>query len=228
MTQLLTGLIDKVDTFEAVRDQIALILANEVANQQVLAQAAGKDPALWLLKVYRERANPWEQALAVTDTPTGPIPPIVNVYYDGGTFPGESGGVVLEQMHEGRFNLDVYGFAVSSDAAQGHNPGDREAAFACQRAVRLVRNILMAAANTYLQLQKIVWQRWPDSLTMMQPQQDQNPVVRVMAARLVLRVRFTETAEQVAGEILEDIRVEVDRLVDGQLQLEAEYPHPQP
>ena len=61
---LIPDLIDKEDTFEIVRNQIALILANESASQVALATTAGKpDPNLWALKVYTERSNPWEQAL---------------------------------------------------------------------------------------------------------------------------------------------------------------------
>ena len=41
------SLIDKQDSFEIVRDKIALILANEIASQQVLAKADSRNPDDW-------------------------------------------------------------------------------------------------------------------------------------------------------------------------------------
>lgn len=45
----LQALIDKQDSVEIIRDQIAAILVQEIANQQALAIADSKDPALWTL-----------------------------------------------------------------------------------------------------------------------------------------------------------------------------------
>ena len=60
---MIAELIDKQDNSEIVRDQIAAILATEVANQQALATADGKDPADYKLRIYTERSNPWEAFL---------------------------------------------------------------------------------------------------------------------------------------------------------------------
>ena len=46
-------LIDKLDTFEIVRDEIAAILATEIASQEALA-AGEPDPTLWRLRVFLE------------------------------------------------------------------------------------------------------------------------------------------------------------------------------
>ena len=62
-------LIDKQDSFEIVRDQIAAILKTEITSQIALATTAGKpNPDDWKLRIFSERANPWEQFL---NGPTG-------------------------------------------------------------------------------------------------------------------------------------------------------------
>ena len=78
MTAKITELIDKDDNFEVVRDKIAQILADEIANQMVLAVDGGKDPDLWKLRIFAERSAPWAQWL---DDQTDESP-IVNVWFD--------------------------------------------------------------------------------------------------------------------------------------------------
>lgn len=222
----LASLIDKQDTFEIVRDQIAAILVAEVANQKALAEAASKDPKLWDLKVYTERANAWEQYLheGLIDRT-----PIVNVWVDNGNFQGGRGDTINRQENEMVYNVDVYGFGISeNNPAGGHKAGDQEAAFEAQRAARLVRNILMAAENAYLNLRGTVGQRWPQSLAFFQPQLNDQAVQHVVGGRFALRVRMNEFSPQVASEVLEQVHIDVKRTEDGQIVLEADYTYPLP
>lgn len=216
---VIDSLIDKQDNFEIVRDQIAAILTTEVANQMAKATAASKDPALWDLQIFLERSNPFEKWLNNQDESA----PIVNVWYDNGNFPGTKGGVVEKQEHEAIYNVDCYGLGVSEPDGEGHKPGDREAALEAQRAVRLVRNILMAAINTYLQLRGTVGQRWIQSITVLQPQIEGRTVQHVLGARIAFRVRLEELSPQVTPETLETLAVEVKRTEDGEVVLNAEY-----
>lgn len=219
---MIATLIDKSDNFEIVRDQIAAILTLEVASQKALAIAATKDPALWDFKVYTERSNPWEGYLDdITD-----LTPIVNVWYDNSNFLEASSNVVEQQTAEAIFNIDCYAVANSSDnIAGGHNPGDQEAASAVQRVIRLVRNILMAAEYTYLGLRGLVWQRWPQSITVFQPQQDRGNVRPVIAARIAFRVKFSEFSPQISGNVIELLSTTVKRTEDGQIVFVADYVH---
>ena len=105
----------------------------------------------------------------------------------------------------------------------GHTPGDKAAAYQVQKALRLVRNILMAAQYTFLGLQGLVWQRWPLSVTVFQPQTDNGQIQKVVGARLALQVTFNEFSPQVEPEVLELLRVEVHRKEDGELVLASEY-----
>ena len=216
---MIQSLIDKQDTFEIVRDQIAAILAIEVTNQMALAVNAGKDPDDWKLRIFTERSNPWEQFRGdVVDES-----PLVNVWYENSFFDESKSNVVSTQMSETIFNIDIYGYGVSSEDGAGHKPGDKEAALVCQRGIRLVRNILMASENTYLQLRGTVWQRWPQSITSFQPQQSENTVEKIVAARIALRVRFTEFSPQFEGEPLELLTTTVKRAEDGSIYFEANY-----
>jgi len=222
---MIDALIDKQDTFEIVRDQIAALLALEVDSQMTLATAAGKDPNLWKLRIYSERANPLEEwrdpdPMSVDFDSS----PIVNVRYDTGGFPMNKGNVVERQLHEGTFTLDCYGLGITADnASEGHDPGDESAALGAHRAVRLVRNILMAATYTYLGLQGTVWRRWPQSITVFQPQIDNHPVQHIVGARLSLRADFNEFSPQVTPETLDLLTVQVKRTEDGQVVLATNY-----
>ena len=212
-------LVDKQDGFEIVRDQIAAILKLESENQMDLARKANKDDAPWDLQVFLERSNPFEKWLNNRDEPE----PIVNVWYDNGSFPEGKGGVVEKQEHVAIFNIDCYGLGVSEADGAGHKPGDREAALETQRAVRLVRNMLMAAINTYLQLRGTVGQRWIQSITVFQPQIEGRTVQHVVGARIALRVRLEELSPQVTPVELETLAVEVKRTEDGEVVLNAQY-----
>lgn len=219
---MIETLIDKQDNFEVIRDQIAAILVTEVASQKSLATEAAKDPALWDFKVYTERSNPWEWYL----NDTAEFTPIVNVWYDNSNFSETQSNIVEKQAAEAIFNIDCYGVANSSDnEAGGHNPGDQEAAFAVQRVIRLVRNILMSAEYTYLGLRGLVWQRWPQTVTMFQPQQDRGNVRPVIAARIGFKVKFNEFSPQISGDMLELLSATVKRAEDGQVLLGADYEH---
>jgi hypothetical protein len=235
VTALITTLIDKVDNCELVRDKIAEILLVESAAQQVLAAAADpvKDPALWKLRVFLERSNPWGEwtdARSTEDAGQQPIDttPIVNVAFDGWVADKKSGNVVERQKVTGTFNIDCYGYGVSADLpAGGHAPGDEAAAVEAQRAFRLVRNILMSGHYTYLGFARganqVVWSRWPGNVNAFQPAIDGRPVAHVQAVRLQLQVEFNEFSPQVEGVTLKELSVVVTRGVGGEAFLTAQY-----
>lgn len=217
-------LIDKQDTFEIIRDQIVAILVIETANQMALATLAGKDPDDWKLRIFTERSNPWEQFLNEQDDKS----PLVNVWYDNSSFDPSASNSIERQKTDAIFNIDCYGFGQSEDDVIGHKPGDRAAALEVQKALRLVRNILMAGENTYLQLRGTVWGRWPQSATVFQPQQGERAIQQIVGARLSLRVTFNEFSPQIVAETLELLSVDVIRAEDGEIVVEADYNYPLP
>jgi len=226
MVDVLQSLIDKFDNFEVIGYQIATILALETVNQQNLADAAGKNPELWKFNVYRERSRPWEALISSADD-DGEIrdeTPIINVWFDSETFPKNKGDVVNRQNVEASYNIDCYAGAISKElSGGGYESGDEQAALNCHRIIRLVRNILMSDINTYLQLRKVVWQRWIGSITEFQPQQNDRHIENIIAIRFVLNVSFNEFSPEKSGEILESIFVDLKRGEDNFLFAELEY-----
>jgi hypothetical protein len=218
-------LIDKQDTSELVRDQIAAILLVESQSQMALATAAGKDPELWRLRVFSERSNPWADFIDAPDNGTEDAAPIVNVAFDNETFDGAASNVVERQKAVATFNVDVYGYGKSASQTVGHVVGDAKAAFEAQRGMRLVRNILMAGEHTYLGMRGVVWRRFPQSITAFQPKVDKRPVQNIVAMRLGLEVQFNEFSPQVTGETLELVSLRVNRDVEsGELLMLADFP----
>lgn len=222
---MIEALIDKEDNFEIIRDQIAAILTTEQASQQALAVTAGEDPNDWKLRIYSERSNPFESFL--NDSPVTDTSPIVNVWFDSSNFDPKASNVSERQKTDGTFNIDCYGYGVAQDvAAGGHKPGDKEAALEAQRAVRLVRNILMAAEYTYLGLRGTVWGRWPQSITVFQPQIDARQVQKVIGARIALNVVYNELSPQVTGEAAELVSTQTTRADDGEILINADFQYP--
>lgn len=220
---MITQLIDKKDNFEIVGDQIAAILKVNIANQKSLASAAGKDPALWDLRIFSERNNPWSEF----QDATGPEAPIVNVWFDSSDSDRAGSSVVDEQKTTGVYNVDIYACGISVETAEGHDPGDESSARTLHRAIRLVRNILMSGAYTYLGLprkkKQFVWGREVASVNIFQPSADDATMQNIIGARIAFRVTFTEKSPQVEFENLDEIAVQVIRAENGEILLQTEY-----
>ena len=59
MSANIQTLITKSDNFELIRDEIAAILAVEIANQKALATIAEADTTLYDFDLFTERSDPW-------------------------------------------------------------------------------------------------------------------------------------------------------------------------
>ena len=217
-------LIDKLDTVEQVRDQIACILAIESANQVALATTASKPtPNEWALQVYMERSNPFEKWLN-TPTDDEKLIPIVNVYFDTETFDPASSTKRERQKADATFNIDVYGYGeAEDDGNSGFTAGDENAARASQRGVRLCRNILMSPIYRYLKMQGTVWGRWTRSITQFQPELDGQAIQNIIGTRIAFAVEYNELSPEVIPETLELLSAQVKRADDGKLLIETDY-----
>ena len=134
------------------------------------------------------------------------------------------GNVVERQQADGIFNIDCYGFGLSSDDPMGgFNPGDRESATEVHRAIRLVRNILMASIYKDLQLPGLVGLRWPQSVNIFQPELNANPAQNILAARISFNVTYNEFAPQSEGMPLELLSATIKRVEDGEIVIQADY-----
>jgi len=228
LTPKIAELFDKVDAFELVRDQIAAILLVELANQQALATAASKDPALWKLRVFTERSNPWSEfgdPQSGADSTPFDSSPLVNLMWMGASIDMGVGDVVQRQQPPWTYAIDCYGYGISAATQAGHDPGDMRASLEAQRAFRLVRNILMAATYMVLGLKGIVGRRWISNVQPFQPAIDQRPVSHVQGVRATLTVDAVELSPQTSGQTLEAIGLTILRKENtGQVYLTATLP----
>ena len=212
-------LIDKQDNFEIVGLQIAAILAQETADQQVLAIAASKDPELWKFDVFSEKFNPFGQ-FQNDKTPV----PVVNVWYDTSNFNPANGNVSTNQKDDAIYNIDVYAAVSATDnQSGGHNPTDESTVLQLHRVIRLVRNIIMHPDNVYLKLQGTVWQRWINSKEKFQPQIGDRPIEGIIADRISLSVSFNELPVNESFPTIEVIGITVRRDIDAKIILEADF-----
>lgn len=211
---VLQSLIDKQDSFELVRDQIAGLLVAELANQQALATAAAKDPLLWTMSVYVERDWPREQWLNAGPALTAATAPIVSIWVESSnrddsktTVPG------ARQAYDVTYLLDISARGVTSDeAGSGHRPADYDARANCHAAVRLVRNILSATENRKLQMPPgIVWAHPSFETIDFGPAEldETQPNISVWNARCRFRVTMNEFSPEYEGDILELIAIDI-------------------
>jgi hypothetical protein len=215
-------LIDKQDTSEIVRDQIAAILATEAQSQYDLAVSSGEDPTQWTFNTFSERSNPWSEFL---DAET-PQPPVINVTLEQCDYSMTTSTITGDFIATSAlFNIDCYGHGMSQDElGDGHTVGDLMGSMEAQRTARFVRNVFASAYYTYLGMRKTVHRRWIESLTIMQPSFEGRELQQIVAARLALRVEFNEFAPQHVGETLELISATVKRKRTGEIYFVGEYP----
>ena len=217
MTQAIP-LITKDDNFEIIRDKIADILAVEQAAQVALAEAVPLDPTPWQFNVYMERINAWE----VFRDGTGDLTPIVNVWYDStGYNKGASNVATRQKAEPSRYNIDIHTYAASTETAGGQSPGDEAAALRCHHVLKLVRNILMHDKYKYLDMQGIVWRRWPGDTQVYQPQPT-GPMNKVATCRFTLEVEHNETIELEDHETCEIISIDMRYEPGGQIIAELD------
>lgn len=225
---MITSLIDKFDNMELIRDKIASILTNEIANQKALAIAANKNSNLWNFKVYIERSNPIENFLNINEDATlADNLPIVNVWFDNYNLEDKSSNTVEKQTINGTFNIDIYALGIAkNNPLSGHLMGDELANRETQRVFRLVRNILMSSNYTYLEMQKTVGRRWIQSVTSFQPESDGKVIQQIQAIRIAFTVQFIEFSPQYQGQSLELISNELKRNEDGSVIANVDFTYP--
>lgn len=230
MPALITELIDKQDTFELVRNEIAAILLVETANQVALASAASRDPREWALRVFVEHNDP---IVDFQDAPEDPLDatPCVNVTYERDDRDGAASDVIERQTHNGNYHIDCYGYGIArADASGGHQLADRMATLASQRAGRLVRNILMHPGYRCLGLNeapsRLVLGRDVASRQEYQPEFDGRASINVMCLRIALTVRFNEYAPQFSGQSIDTVFATVKRAETGEVYLTAQHGDP--
>lgn len=217
---MIDALIDKQDNSELIGRKIADILKAESANQMALATAAGKDPDQWKLRVFYERAHPWEEFLNEDSDKS----PIVNVFQDDTNYLMNESDIVANTKAMTVWNVDIYGYGVSSQDGSGQIRSDQASALCRNRGLRLARNILMSAEYTYLSMRGIVEQRWPNAVSLFQPQYDNQQMQSIWSARLSFQVKYVETSPQIIPVTIESLFTTFVDADNAEVQLlEIEY-----
>lgn len=224
MAAKLQQLIPDQDNIELVRDKIAQVLAEETAEQQALAAGQSKDPDRYKIRVLVESSNPISKFQAQTVLDKSPI---VNVWLDGYNLLNQSSDGSTSLVRA-TFNVDVYGYGISADAAVGHTPGDKAAAIQAQNGLRIVRNILMSNYYRYLDLRGIVTRRTTQSVQAFQPEILGQSVEKVQAVRMTFEVDLQEASPEYQGHALEIVHVDINRDSDGFVMAQAEYDYTTP
>lgn len=211
-------LITQPAGFETVVDQIAEVLAFECAAQQVQATAAGFDPTEWAFKVYKERNTPWDQYLSCTDKT-----PMVNIWYDSATPDKSRSDHSIEQVHEGRFNVDCYAYATATQTDDGHTPGDEASAASAHKIARIVIGILMHWKYRYLGDGDVICDRWLSSINSMKPPSDNAAVQRITGVRLTFDIDYLQSAVFGPEETIELVNINYHHEADGQTVAALRY-----
>lgn len=219
MAAIITQLIDKKDNSEIIRDQIAAILAIEIANQRALAVTAGKpDPDLWDFDVYRERSNPWQANEDEDGKPSGNMP-LVNVFFQDENFEEQGSNPINYQRSRGNFIIDCY----AHKNTKGGIPGDELASLEAERIGRLVRNIIMYSQYTYLELRGSVEGRYFTRVEKLQPDIRDESANGIMVMRLYLQVKFNETSFDVPTEDLDLLTSQCTFSDTGQVLFDTDF-----
>jgi hypothetical protein len=197
-------LIEKQDTNEIVRDQIAAIITVELARQRALAAAASKSQVPYTIDVYAERLRPWE-LLSDEDGDEASEMPLVNISFDNDTFDNKGSDTVGNQKAKGIFYIDCYGHKnsyINSKGVKIH--GDSLTSRESDRVAALIRNIIMAGEWTYLGLQGSVFRRYILRREKFIPSDREGRFFEtVVSTRMTLEVEYKEYSPQNPGVDLE-------------------------
>lgn len=216
MSAVITTLIDKQDSNEIVRDQLAAILAIETANQRTLAISESKDPDDYSFSVYIERSRPWESNEM----------PLANIMFDNDRFDNKNSNMIDRQRATGTFHIDCYAKKDTTDENEGDELSSREA----DRIARFVRNIIMAGEYTYLLLgarelgtDSMVSKRYVMRREKFQPDIRNEGFENIIACRVTVEVEYDEFSPQAETEDFELLINSCTRGEDGKVLFGTEY-----
>jgi len=230
MAAEITTLIDKQDNNEIIRDQLGAILAIEISNQRALAVTAGKpDPDEWFFDVSIESTKPLESLTDSDGNESGEIQKgLVNVFFESDSFENPGSNVVQSQKVKGNFIFDCYAHK-NSTVDQNDNDsiidnGDELSSREADRIARFVRNIIMSAQYTYLQLGRenanIVQKRYIQRREKFAPEQQNPSFNNVVGCRLSLNVEYVEFSPQTVLDTLDTLITQCTRSSDGKILFE--------
>ena len=226
MSAKINVLINKKDNSELIRDEITAIIVTEQAAQKVLAASAPmSEPDALKFNVYYEKSTPWEMLIDSDEGISESSMPVVNVWFDGASLMPESSNSTDVQKYRGTFNIDCYAAKTTEEnTSTGEiKRSDVLSSLACQRLMRIIRNIIMNHNYKYLNYRKTVMQRVFTDIKMFTPGQGDQTAVNVCAGRLTLSVEYLESTSENTSELLELIQAKCTRSSDGLVYFDAGF-----
>lgn len=216
---MISYLIDPALNQFLVRDKIAEILLTELANQQTLATDADEDPLNWRLRLFVQRRLPWDLWSGVPELGTAEALPVVNICADSADRDQLRPLEPLQQRYDGIYTIACLGYGVARETDSGHIPADESARIEAERAVGLVRKILMSNQYTQLGLTNVVSERDAIGLRRTDPIVDEARSFHIEGIELTMGVKFMERTRPNEGVPLQIIGVSVLRHDNGELLL---------
>jgi hypothetical protein len=215
--------INSQDGFEAVRDAIANIIATESAGQVAYAEEWNLanpgdlvDTNNWDLKVFKERANPFEllrdESLVESN--------IVNVWYESST---TQQSTLANQVMSSRINIDCIAAGICAETDTGHTPGDESAFTRVQNIARLCRRILRDPSYKQLGLTSIVRRHDMSSRRSFQPNSPAIPTPHVAGMQLHFDVIHNESFDFETLTASEGALITIRHEVGGQIIAQLDY-----
>lgn len=183
------ALITDLDNWVKVRDRIALILTEELANQYTLADSLPvSNPEFYQSEVFIERA----QAFAWSDD-DNELKTAVVVRFDSFNNKQNASGYSTDYLATVQYKVDV----ISASRAQGTDSADLLASKKSDLIISLVRNILMAETYTlldYLPEEKVVSKKSILSVQRYQPESGATGTFRGIGSTLTFEVDVFESS----------------------------------
>ena len=212
---VISEIIDKAN-FELVRSRIASILADELANQKVLNQAAldaenllpTPDPVIVAALELNLSAIPdrvWEDRFKRPQSEEYTINPLINVIFANA--PLNDLQTVSTQSGDDTFMIEVYAGDREPVEEEPTNEGDSLASIKLQRCLAICRAILMNPNYQKLgfdTLPLFVGKVSAGSMQISQPDEGADITNNLIYGKFNLTVKISETVEQVTG-VLEDL-----------------------
>lgn len=201
MSAVINERLDKPDTIELVREQVAAILYQEMANQYTMA-VEDEDPVAddYLTTVFVENDEPLN--FVESDNP---LFPLINVSIDQEQRAStDSSASVNYRKSKGTILIDCY----QTGNLDGKFAG-RKATIKAWKLARCARAILESDEYTYLKLRGLVTGHEVARRQAFVPDM-QNSALKVVVVRLELEVTYDQASPVTTGPDLEIITIKIE------------------
>lgn len=186
-------------SFEIIRDQIALILRGEIVNQANMTGNYDIDASVYLERTVNINTSELDSA------------PIVVVNLATGDYNNQD---ISQSTGTYQYLIDIYTKAKSTTGQD--NRGDTRSRIACQQMMGICRGILEASQYIRLGYQNaFVMGRKINSLQIAEP--DDTGADSIMRGRLVLEVKVPEYQAQIVPQLIDgsDTKMFIDITEEG-------------